>query len=265
MPMEDMPYDENGEPVDIVLNPLGVPSRMNVGQVLETHLGWAAKELGSKINELIDENKKASEIRSFLTKIYGEEGNQKLDSLNDKEIFELATNLKDGVPMATPVFDGAKESEVKDMLELAGLPLSGQCQLFDGRTGEQFDRPVTVGYMYILKLNHLVEDKMHARSTGSYSLVTQQPLGGKAQFGGQRFGEMEVWALEAYGAAYTLQEILTIKSDDVAGRTKVYESIVKGDNNFESGTPESFNVMVKELRSLGLNLEFKEFQKKIVN
>ena len=261
MPMEDMPYDENGEPVDIVLNPLGVPSRMNVGQVLETHLGWAAKELGSKINELIDENKKASEIRSFLTKIYGEEGNQSLDSLNDKEIFELATNLKDGVPMATPVFDGAKESEVKDMLELAGLPLSGQCQLFDGRTGEQFDRPVTVGYMYILKLNHLVEDKMHARSTGSYSLVTQQPLGGKAQFGGQRFGEMEVWALEAYGAAYTLQEMLTVKSDDVIGRTRVYKNLVDGNFEMDPGIPESFNVLTKEIRSLGINIELESIEK----
>ena len=261
MPMEDMPYDENGEPVDIVLNPLGVPSRMNVGQVLETHLGWAAKELGSKINELIDENKKASEIRSFLTKIYGEEGNQNLDSLNDKEIFELATNLKDGVPMATPVFDGAKESEVKDMLELAGLPLSGQCQLFDGRTGEQFDRPVTVGYMYILKLNHLVEDKMHARSTGSYSLVTQQPLGGKAQFGGQRFGEMEVWALEAYGAAYTLQEMLTVKSDDVTGRTRVYKNLVDGNFEMDPGIPESFNVLTKEIRSLGINIELESIEK----
>ena len=261
MPMEDMPYDENGEPVDIVLNPLGVPSRMNVGQILETHLGWAAKELGSKINELIDENKKASEIRSFLTKIYGEEGNQSLDSLNDKEIFELAINLKDGVPMATPVFDGAKESEVKDMLELAGLPVSGQCQLFDGRTGEQFDRPVTVGYMYILKLNHLVEDKMHARSTGSYSLVTQQPLGGKAQFGGQRFGEMEVWALEAYGAAYTLQEMLTVKSDDVIGRTRVYKNLVDGNFEMDPGIPESFNVLTKEIRSLGINLELESIEK----
>ena len=261
MPMEDMPYDENGEPVDIVLNPLGVPSRMNVGQILETHLGWAAKELGSKINKLIDENKKASEIRSFLTKIYGEEGNQSLDSLNDKEIFELAFNLKDGVPMATPVFDGAKESEVKDMLELAGLPVSGQCQLFDGRTGEQFDRPVTVGYMYILKLNHLVEDKMHARSTGSYSLVTQQPLGGKAQFGGQRFGEMEVWALEAYGAAYTLQEMLTVKSDDVTGRTRVYKNLVDGNFEMDPGIPESFNVLTKEIRSLGINLELESIEK----
>ena len=258
MPVEDMPYDENGEPVDIVLNPLGVPSRMNVGQILETHLGWAAKELGSKINELIDENKKASEIRSFLTKIYGEEGNQSLDSLNDKEIFELAINLKDGVPMATPVFDGAKESEVKDMLELAGLPVSGQCQLFDGRTGEQFDRPVTVGYMYILKLNHLVEDKMHARSTGSYSLVTQQPLGGKAQFGGQRFGEMEVWALEAYGAAHTLREMLTVKSDDVSGRAKMYKNIVDGENRTEAMMPESFNVLVKEIRSLGIDIELEQ-------
>ena len=220
MPMEDMPYDENGEPVDIVLNPLGVPSRMNVGQVLETHLGWAAKELGTKIKKLIEEGEKVKEIRSLLKRIYGSEVSKNLDSLNENEILELAKNLKNGVPMATPVFDGAKESEVKDMLELAGLPLSGQCRLYDGRTGEEFDRSVTIGYMYILKLNHLVEDKMHARSTGSYSLVTQQPLGGKAQFGGQRFGEMEVWALEAYGAAHTLQEMLTVKSDDVSGRTR---------------------------------------------
>ena len=201
MPMEDMPYDENGEPVDIVLNPLGVPSRMNIGQILETHLGWAAKELGSMISKMVDEGEKISEIRSFLSTVYGKEGKQNLDSLSEKEVGELARNLKNGIPMATPVFDGAKEGEIKEMLKLACLPLNGQCELFDGRTGEKFDRPVTTGYMYILKLNHLVEDKMHARSTGSYSLVTQQPLGGKAQFGGQRFGEMEVWALEAYGAA----------------------------------------------------------------
>ena len=255
MPMEDMPYDENGEPVDIVLNPLGVPSRMNVGQVLETHLGWAAKELGSKIKDLIDEGRKVSEIRSFLNKIYGNDTNKNLDSLNDKEIQELAGNLRNGVPMATPAFDGAKESEVKDMLELAGLPLSGQCKLYDGRTGEEFDRPVTLGYMYILKLNHLVEDKMHARSTGSYSLVTQQPLGGKAQFGGQRFGEMEVWALEAYSAAHNLQEILTIKSDDVVGRVKTYESIVKGEPISQPGIPESFHVLLKELQSLALSVD----------
>jgi len=255
MPMEDMPYDEKGEPVDVVLNPLGVPSRMNVGQVLETHLGWAAKELGSKISQMIQEGQKASEMRSFLSKIYGEEGKQDIESLNDKEINELAENLKKGVPMATPVFDGAKESEVKNMLEIAGLPLNGQTDLYDGRTGEKFDRPVTIGYMYILKLNHLVEDKMHARSTGSYSLVTQQPLGGKAQFGGQRFGEMEVWALEAYGAAYTLQEMLTVKSDDVSGRTRVYKNLVDGNFEMEAGIPESFNVLTKEIRSLGIDIE----------
>ena len=262
MPMEDMPYDENGEPVDIVLNPLGVPSRMNVGQVLETHLGWAAKELGSKIKDLIDEGRKVSEIRSLLNKIYGNDTNKNLDSLNDKEIQELAGNLRNGVPMATPAFDGAKESEVKDMLELAGLPLSGQCKLFDGRTGEEFDRPVTLGYMYILKLNHLVEDKMHARSTGSYSLVTQQPLGGKAQFGGQRFGEMEVWALEAYGAAHTLQEMLTVKSDDVVGRTRIYKNLVDGNFEMDAGIPESFNVLTKEIRSLGIDLELESVEKK---
>ena len=262
MPMEDMPYDENGEPVDIVLNPLGVPSRMNVGQVLETHLGWAAKELGSKIKDLIDEGRKVSEIRSLLNKIYGNDTNKNLDSLDDKEIQELAGNLRNGVPMATPAFDGAKESEVKDMLELAGLPLSGQCKLFDGRTGEEFDRPVTLGYMYILKLNHLVEDKMYARSTGSYSLVTQQPLGGKAQFGGQRFGEMEVWALEAYGAAHTLQEMLTVKSDDVIGRTRIYKNLVDGNFEMDAGIPESFNVLTKEIRSLGIDLELESVEKK---
>jgi len=262
MPMEDMPYDENGEPVDIVLNPLGVPSRMNVGQVLETHLGWAAKELGSKIKDLIDEGRKVSEIRSLLNKIYGNDTNKNLDSLDDKEIQELAGNLRNGVPMATPAFDGAKESEVKDMLKLAGLPLSGQCKLFDGRTGEEFDRPVTLGYMYILKLNHLVEDKMHARSTGSYSLVTQQPLGGKAQFGGQRFGEMEVWALEAYGAAHTLQEMLTVKSDDVIGRTRIYKNLVDGNFEMDAGIPESFNVLTKEIRSLGIDLELESVEKK---
>ena len=262
MPMEDMPYDENGEPVDIVLNPLGVPSRMNVGQVLETHLGWAAKELGSKIKDLIDEGRKVSEIRSLLNKIYGNDTNKNLDSLDDKEILELAGNLRNGVPMATPAFDGAKESEVKDMLKLAGLPLSGQCKLYDGRTGEEFDRPVTLGYMYILKLNHLVEDKMHARSTGSYSLVTQQPLGGKAQFGGQRFGEMEVWALEAYGAAHTLQEMLTVKSDDVIGRTRIYKNLVDGNFEMDAGIPESFNVLTKEIRSLGIDLELESVEKK---
>ena len=255
MPMEDMPYDESGEPVDVVLNPLGVPSRMNVGQVLETHLGWAAKELGSKISKMIENGEKISDMRSFLSNVYGKKGNQNLDSLDNNEINELMGNLKNGVPMATPVFDGAREDEVKEMLELAGLPLNGQCELFDGRTGEKFDRPVTTGFMYILKLNHLVEDKMHARSTGSYSLVTQQPLGGKAQFGGQRFGEMEVWALEAYGAAYTLQEMLTVKSDDVTGRTRVYKNLVDGNYEMEPGIPESFNVLTKEIRSLGVDLE----------
>ena len=258
MPEEDMPFDENGQPVDIVLNPLGVPSRMNVGQVLETHLGWAAKELGTKIGEMIDTEVKATEIRSFLSEIYEKDGSQDLSSLKDKEILDLAENLREGVPMATPVFDGAKESEVKAMLELAGLPTSGQTQLYDGRTGEKFDRKTTLGYMYILKLNHLIEDKMHARSTGSYSLVTQQPLGGKAQFGGQRFGEMEVWALEAYGAAHTLQEMLTVKSDDVAGRTKVYKNLVDGNFEMETGVPESFNVLTKEIRSLGIDIDLEQ-------
>ena len=258
MPEEDMPYDKNGEPVDIVLNPLGVPSRMNVGQVLETHLGWAAKELGVKIGKMIDSEAKASTLKSFLSEIYEKNGSQDISSLKDAEIFELANNLRDGVPMASPVFDGAKESEVKAMLELAELPTSGQTQLYDGRTGEKFDRETTVGYMYILKLNHLIEDKMHARSTGSYSLVTQQPLGGKAQFGGQRFGEMEVWALEAYGAAHTLQEMLTVKSDDVAGRTKVYKNLVDGNFEMETGVPESFNVLTKEIRSLGIDIDLEQ-------
>ena len=258
MPVEDMPYDVNGEPVDIVLNPLGVPSRMNVGQVLETHLGWAAKELGQKIGQMIDDGLKASEIKQLLSDIYEKNGSQDLSSLKDIEVMELASNLREGVPMATPVFDGAKEEEVKSMLELAGLPRNGQTQLYDGRTGEKFDRETTIGYMYILKLNHLIEDKMHARSTGSYSLVTQQPLGGKAQFGGQRFGEMEVWALEAYGAAHTLQEMLTVKSDDVAGRTKVYKNLVDGNFEMEPGIPESFNVLTKEIRSLGIDLDLEQ-------
>ncbi len=258
MPEEDMPYDEYGQPVDIVLNPLGVPSRMNVGQVLETHLGWAAKELGEKIGEMLDSEVKTSEIRNFLDQIYEKGGSQDLSSLKDAEVLELADNLREGVPMATPVFDGAKETEVKAMLELAGLPSSGQTQLYDGRTGEKFDRKTTLGYMYILKLNHLIEDKMHARSTGSYSLVTQQPLGGKAQFGGQRFGEMEVWALEAYGAAHTLQEMLTVKSDDVAGRTKVYKNLVDGNFEMETGVPESFNVLTKEIRSLGIDIDLEQ-------
>jgi len=257
MPVEDMPYDENGEPVDIVLNPLGVPSRMNVGQILETHLGMASKGLGDKINAMIAEQRKVAEIRKFLETIYnnGAGRTENLKSLSDPEIMELAANLVGGVPMATPVFDGAAEESIKELLRLADLPESGQFTLYDGRTGEAFDRPVTVGYMYMLKLNHLVDDKMHARSTGSYSLVTQQPLGGKAQFGGQRFGEMEVWALEAYGAAYTLQEMLTVKSDDVAGRTKMYKNIVDGDHRMEPGMPESFNVLVKEIRSLGIDIE----------
>lgn len=257
VPVEDMPYLEDGTPVDVVLNPLGVPSRMNVGQVLEAHLGWAAKGLGIKIGEMLEQHKKANEVREFLNTIYNRNSAQKIDlgTLSDAEIIVLANNLREGVPMATPVFDGAAESEIKQMLKLAGLPECGQTHLYDGRTGTAFDRPVTVGYMYMLKLNHLVDDKMHARSTGSYSLVTQQPLGGKAQFGGQRFGEMEVWALEAYGAAYTLQEMLTVKSDDVAGRTKMYKNIVDGDHHMEAGMPESFNVLVKEIRSLGINIE----------
>jgi DNA-directed RNA polymerase subunit beta len=257
MPIEDMPYDENGEPIDIVLNPLGVPSRMNVGQILETHLGMAAKGLGDKLEKMIHQQKKVAEIRKFLEEIYnnGAGRTEDLKSLTDEDVLELAKNLCAGVPMATPVFDGAEEASIKDLLKLADMPDSGQFTLYDGRTGDAFDRPVTVGYMYMLKLNHLVDDKMHARSTGSYSLVTQQPLGGKAQFGGQRFGEMEVWALEAYGAAYTLQEMLTVKSDDVAGRTKMYKNIVDGDHRMEPGMPESFNVLVKEIRSLGIDME----------
>ena len=253
MPVEDMPFDEHGVPVDIVLNPLGVPSRMNVGQVLETHLGWAAKGLGERIGHMLDEQVKIAEVRKLLDQIYGKDSD--FAAFTDEEVLELAGNLRGGVPMATPVFDGAEEREIKAMLKLAGLPESGQAVLSDGRTGEQFERPVTVGYMYMLKLNHLVDDKMHARSTGSYSLVTQQPLGGKAQFGGQRFGEMEVWALEAYGAAYTLQEMLTVKSDDVGGRTKMYKNIVDGDYRMEPGMPESFNVLLKEIRSLGIDVE----------
>ncbi|WP_447045232.1 DNA-directed RNA polymerase subunit beta [Vreelandella sp. H-I2] len=259
MPIEDMPFDEKGEPVDVVLNPLGVPSRMNVGQILETHLGMAARGLGVKIEAMLRDarGQQVAEIRDFLGQIYNTQGTrvEDLDSLTDDEVIALAKNLKGGVPMATPVFDGAKEHEIKHLLKLADIPESGQMALFDGRTGDAFDRPVTVGYMYMLKLNHLVDDKMHARSTGSYSLVTQQPLGGKAQFGGQRFGEMEVWALEAYGAAYTLQEMLTVKSDDVEGRTKMYKNIVDGDHTMQAGMPESFNVLVKEIRSLGIDIE----------
>ena len=259
VPMEDMPYTDDGTPVDIVLNPLGVPSRMNVGQVLETHLGWAAKGLGLKIGGMLDAQAQPKELRGFLDKIYNTSGKKEnLAEFSDDEIVRLSENLRSGVPMATPVFDGANEDEIKGMLRLADLPESGQTVLYDGRTGDAFDRPVTVGYMYMLKLNHLVDDKMHARSTGPYSLVTQQPLGGKAQFGGQRFGEMEVWALEAYGAAYTLQEMLTVKSDDVNGRTKMYKSIVDGDHHMEAGMPESFNVLVKEIRSLGINLELEQ-------
>ena len=256
VPVEDMPYMADGTPVDVVLNPLGVPSRMNVGQILEIHLGWAAKGLGLKIDNMLRAQSKAAEVREFVDKVYNSSGKQEdIASLTDAEVMELAENLKNGVPFATPVFDGATEDEIKDMLELADLPKSGQIALYDGRTGEAFDRLVTVGYMHILKLHHLVDDKMHARSTGPYSLVTQQPLGGKAQFGGQRFGEMEVWALEAYGAAYTLQEMLTVKSDDVNGRTKIYESIVKGDHKIDAGMPESFNVLVKEIRSLGMDID----------
>jgi len=257
MPIEDMPHDENGEPVDIVLNPLGVPSRMNVGQILETHLGWAAKGLGIRIGEMLDEQRKVADLRKYLDQIYNGVGGQQedLSSMTDDEVLAMSRNLRGGVPIATPVFDGAHETEIKALLKLAGLNENGQQWLFDGRTGERFDRPVTVGYMYMLKLNHLVDDKMHARSTGSYSLVTQQPLGGKAQFGGQRFGEMECWALQAYGAAYTLQEMLTVKSDDVNGRTRVYKNIVDGDHRMDPGMPESFNVLVKEIRSLGINME----------
>jgi len=260
VPAEDMPFDANGMPVDIVLNPLGVPSRMNVGQVLEAHLGWGAKGLGYRIGEMLDAQRNAGEIRQFLDKVYNTSGKKEdLKSLTDSEVLELSNNLRRGVPMATPVFDGAAEAEIKGMLDLAGLPKSGQTTLYDGRTGEAFDRPVTVGYMYMLKLNHLVDDKVHARSTGPYSLVTQQPLGGKAQFGGQRFGEMEVWALEAYGAAYTLQEMLTVKSDDVTGRTKMYKNIVDGDHRMEAGMPESFNVLVKEIRALGIDIELEQY------
>jgi len=254
-PVEDMPFLEDGTAVDIVLNPLGVPSRMNVGQILETHLGWACAGVGRLIDNALEEYRAEGNIdtlRETVQHVYGEE--EDIPKKND-EIVELAGNVTRGVPIATPVFDGAREPDIVKMLEKAGLHSSGQMMLCDGRTGEQFTRPVTVGYKYLLKLHHLVDDKIHARSIGPYSLVTQQPLGGKAQFGGQRFGEMEVWALEAYGAAYTLQEMLTVKSDDVAGRTKVYESIVRGDDAFEAGIPESFNVLVKEIRSLGLNVE----------
>jgi DNA-directed RNA polymerase subunit beta len=262
VPVEDMPYLDDGTPVDIVLNPLGVPSRMNVGQVLETHLGMAAKGLGKKIGVMLAAQESITKIRQFLDQIYNKTGGKEEDirSLTDAEVMELAGNLVNGVPIATPVFDGATEGEIKALLELASLSESGQSVLNDGRTGKPFDREVTVGYMYMLKLNHLVDDKMHARSTGPYSLVTQQPLGGKAQFGGQRFGEMEVWALEAYGASYTLQEMLTVKSDDVQGRTKMYKNIVDGEHEMDAGMPESFNVLVKEIRSLGINIELETEQ-----
>jgi DNA-directed RNA polymerase subunit beta len=256
VPIEDMPFLEDGTHADIVLNPLGVPSRMNVGQILETHLGWACAGLGKRIGQTIDAYYAKQDIKPLketLKKIYGDD--ETIKSLGEPELLELGRNLSHGVPIATPVFDGAKESDIEEMLTLAGLDGSGQSTVYDGRTGDPFDRKVTVGYIYMLKLHHLVDDKIHARSIGPYSLVTQQPLGGKAQFGGQRFGEMEVWALEAYGAAYTLQEMLTVKSDDVAGRTKVYEAIVRGDDTFEAGIPESFNVLVKEMRSLGLNVD----------
>jgi DNA-directed RNA polymerase subunit beta len=266
VPIEDMPYMADGRPADVVLNPLGVPSRMNVGQVLEVHLGWAAKGLGWRIGEMLQRQAKVEELRAFLTKLYNESGRaEELESFSDDDIIELAKNLREGVPFATPVFDGATEEEMSKMLDLAfpdeiaenlGMTKSkNQVRLYDGRTGEAFERTVTVGYMHYLKLHHLVDDKMHARSTGPYSLVTQQPLGGKAQFGGQRFGEMEVWALEAYGASYVLQEMLTVKSDDVTGRTKVYENLVKGDHVIDAGMPESFNVLVKEIRSLGIDID----------
>jgi DNA-directed RNA polymerase subunit beta len=266
VPVEDMPYMADGTPCDIVLNPLGVPSRMNVGQVLEVHLGWAAKGIGQRIGDMLQQEAKVAELRKFMDELYNGSGRKEdLAKLSDADVLEMAGNLSKGVPFATPVFDGASEDEIRAMLKLAypeaaakakGLTATRtQAQLYDGRSGDQFERPVTVGYMHVLKLHHLVDDKMHARSTGPYSLVTQQPLGGKAQFGGQRFGEMEVWALEAYGAAYTLQEMLTVKSDDVQGRTKVYESIVKGEHAIEAGMPESFNVLVKEIRSLGIDME----------
>jgi DNA-directed RNA polymerase subunit beta len=257
-PIEDMPHLDDGTPVDLVLNPLGVPSRMNVGQILETHLGWACANLGRQIGELVDRWQEVAGRRALehkLARVYGPEVGAEIAQYSDGELRELAENLRNGVPIATPVFDGAREDEIVRMLEEGGCAASGQVTLIDGRTGEPFDRKVTVGYIYMLKLGHLVDDKIHARSVGPYSLVTQQPLGGKAQFGGQRFGEMECWALQAYGAAYTLQEMLTVKSDDVSGRTKIYEAIVRGEDTFEAGVPESFNVLVKELQALGLNVE----------
>jgi DNA-directed RNA polymerase subunit beta len=259
LPEEDMPYLEDGRPVDVVLNPLGVPSRMNIGQILEVHLGWAARGMGERIQRFIDQNYSADKMRGVLKKVYDQpEFGEFVDGLPDKEVVVLAQKLKAGIHVSTPVFDGAREHEITDLLGDADLPKSGQMVLFDGRTGEAFDQNVTVGVMYMLKLHHLVDEKIHARSIGPYSLVTQQPLGGKAQFGGQRLGEMEVWAMEAYGAAYTLQEFLTVKSDDVVGRTRMYEAIVKGDNTLESGLPESFNVLLKELQALGLDVELLE-------
>jgi DNA-directed RNA polymerase subunit beta len=258
-PIEDMPHLDDGTPVDIVLNPLGVPSRMNVGQILETHLGWACNNLGRDIGRLLDEvsrNGKLADLRERLISVYGK--GAELDKFEEGELIELAGNLRGGVPVATPVFDGAHEADILQLLEDSGCDASGQVTLVDGRSGETFDRKVTVGYIYMLKLGHLVDDKIHARSVGPYSLVTQQPLGGKAQFGGQRFGEMECWALQAYGAAYTLQEMLTVKSDDVSGRTKIYEAIVRGEDTFEAGIPESFNVLVKELQALSLNVELQQ-------
>jgi len=269
-PIEDMPYMADGTPADIVLNPLGVPSRMNVGQVLEVHLGWAGKGIGLRIGDMLQQQAAVAELRKFFDELYNQSGGktEHIEDLSDKEVIEMARELSKGVPFATPVFDGAKEEEIRGMLKLAypddiakrkGLTdTRTQAWLHDGRTGERFERPTTVGYMHVLKLHHLVDDKMHARSTGPYSLVTQQPLGGKAQFGGQRFGEMEVWALEAYGAAYVLQEMLTVKSDDVNGRTKVYENIVKGEHSIDAGMPESFNVLVKEIRSLGIDMELEK-------
>jgi DNA-directed RNA polymerase subunit beta len=255
-----MPYTEDGTPMDIVLNPLGVPSRMNVGQILETHLGYACRELGRQIGTIVDQVKaKTADVdtlKAKLKEVYGDrEYNNKIADMDETTLLAMTENLKDGLPIATPVFDGAHQDDINNMLQMAGLNTSGQVTLYDGLTGEPFDRPVTIGYMYMLKLHHMVDEKIHARSIGPYSLVTQQPLGGKAQFGGQRFGEMEVWALEAYGAAYTLQEMLTVKSDDVNGRTKVYESIIRGEDSFDSGIPESFNVLVKEIKSLCLNVE----------
>ncbi len=261
VPIEDMPFLEDGTHADIVLNPLGVPSRMNVGQILETHLGWAAAGLGRKVAKAVDAYLKNQDIAPLKEEMQSIYSPSELEGLSDEDLLEAGNNVRRGVPMATPVFNGAKEADIEQMLEMAGLDRSAQSTLYDGRTGEPFDRKVTMGYIYMLKLHHLVDDKIHARSIGPYSLVTQQPLGGKAQFGGQRFGEMEVWALEAYGAAYTLQEMLTVKSDDVAGRTKVYEAIVRGDDTFEAGIPESFNVLVKEMRSLGLNVELTSSKK----